>query len=254
MAPAPPTLPFSPTTTSSLSHTSALLHLFHHRNKNQHRRSHWYRHFSLLRRHLAKLLSDNAILQFVPDTFAARHRKKASNKPIIERMRARLDFWARVLLPRCSAAFGQVVADGRFAQLGVFLLGAIGEVGKLTGTLEGKDLGDEDDSEKRSDESNERKLEAGANQGKRKAPSASSRDGGQGKDEDLGEVIARNDVAEDEVDAQSATASSPRKATVEILAEKNLEPDLAKKKVADEPPKKKRKKRKNAIDDLFGNL
>ena len=39
-----------------LSSISQILHLAHHRNKNQHRLSKWYKSFSQLRRQISKLL------------------------------------------------------------------------------------------------------------------------------------------------------------------------------------------------------
>jgi len=41
-----------------LTSISQLLHLAHHRNKNQHRLSKWYKPFSILRRQLAKLITE----------------------------------------------------------------------------------------------------------------------------------------------------------------------------------------------------
>ena len=47
-----------PTAREELHTISQLLHLTHHRNKNQHRLSKWYKSFSVLRRSIAKLVSE----------------------------------------------------------------------------------------------------------------------------------------------------------------------------------------------------
>ncbi|EME81974.1 uncharacterized protein MYCFIDRAFT_18376, partial [Pseudocercospora fijiensis CIRAD86] len=94
-----------------------LLHLFHHRNKNQHRRSHWYKHMNTFRRQLQSLLSDLKTLNSVPSTHTS----------------ARLEFWREVMVSKWQFAFSQVVADGRFSVLGVFLYSCLAEVGKLVG-------------------------------------------------------------------------------------------------------------------------
>jgi ribonuclease MRP protein subunit RMP1 len=46
------------TAKEELTSISQLLHLAHHRNKNQHRLSKWYKSFSQLRRQVSKLLAE----------------------------------------------------------------------------------------------------------------------------------------------------------------------------------------------------
>ena len=69
-----PTLP--------LRSSSQILHLLHHRNKNQHRRAHWFQYLSLLKRHLNKLIAEVE----TPD-------------PV--RANARVLYMIEHLLPRC---------------------------------------------------------------------------------------------------------------------------------------------------------
>ena len=63
--PSSPALLSSQTTTTknSLLSISQILHLTHHRNKNQHRLTKWYKHLSILRRNISKLLSEVEILE-----------------------------------------------------------------------------------------------------------------------------------------------------------------------------------------------
>ena len=68
--------------TPTLRSSSQMLHLLHHRNKNQHRRAHWFQYLSLLKRHLNKLITELE----TPD-------------PI--RANARVLYMIEQLLPRC---------------------------------------------------------------------------------------------------------------------------------------------------------
>lgn len=128
-------LKISPANQAELHHLSTILHLIHHRNHNQHRRSTWYRTFSLLRRHLNHLLADLATLSEVPSTHLARHRKKATDRVVEARIQARVEFWRDVLVPKAQHAFSQLVADQRFAVVGVVLMACLAQIGKIVGLL-----------------------------------------------------------------------------------------------------------------------
>lgn len=122
---------------AQLDHFSSLLHLFHHRNQNQHRRSIWYRHFSVFRRQLAALLTDYTTLSAVPTTNVERARLKAQTPGLHTRITQRLAFWQNMLVARWMRAFSQVVADGRFSVLGLVMLGVLGGVCKVVGVVDG---------------------------------------------------------------------------------------------------------------------
>ncbi|KAF2158175.1 hypothetical protein K461DRAFT_290420 [Myriangium duriaei CBS 260.36] len=117
----------STTELSDLRHLSSLLHLAHHRNRNQHRRAPFYRYFLLFRRHLSRIIDLYTTLAYVPDTHTARHRKKAEDRAALARVQGEVDFLARTLVPRCEHAFGQLIADLRFGVLGVMLIGALAQ-------------------------------------------------------------------------------------------------------------------------------
>ncbi|KAF2719616.1 hypothetical protein K431DRAFT_211726, partial [Polychaeton citri CBS 116435] len=110
-----------------------ILHLIHHRNKNQHRRSHWYRHFDIFRRHVNTLCSQITTLNHRPPTNLERARKRARDKDLQLQIRQRLDAWQDVYVAKWQHAFSQLVADGRFAVVGLALLGALAEVCEVTG-------------------------------------------------------------------------------------------------------------------------
>ncbi|KAK3117555.1 RNase MRP subunit [Teratosphaeriaceae sp. CCFEE 6253] len=114
-----------------LEHQAAILHLFHHRNKNQHRRSVWWRHFSLFRKHLSKLVDHLSSLKEVPTTHLARTRKMAHDNQITIRTDQTLVLWRDVFVPKWQHAFSQIAADGRFAVLGLVLLAALAETCRI---------------------------------------------------------------------------------------------------------------------------
>lgn len=147
--PSPPTLNANNTPPSSwskpkqaeLQHLADLLHLFHHRNNNQHRRATWYRHFSTFRKQLNLLNLDIATLNAAPATHLERSRKLKRDVEVKGLIQRRVEVWKDVYVEKWFLAFSQVVADGRFAVLGLVLLGALAGVCEtvgVTGLLEGE--------------------------------------------------------------------------------------------------------------------
>lgn len=67
---------------TQMQETTHIFHLLHHRNKNQHRHSKWWRWFSLLKRCVSRLIQE----------VQARDNL---------RVQARLEYMNQVLLPRC---------------------------------------------------------------------------------------------------------------------------------------------------------
>ncbi|KAL1304378.1 hypothetical protein AAFC00_003380 [Neodothiora populina] len=130
-----PQLKISPQVQADLQHLSDLSHLLHHRNRNQHRRSAWYRHFSIFRRHVAILLSYLSVLAEQPTTHLGKHRKKVTDAKVQAQIQAELEFWRDVLMPKWHFAFSQVVADGRFAVIGVVLLAMLAQVARAVGLV-----------------------------------------------------------------------------------------------------------------------
>ncbi|KAI9689568.1 MAG: hypothetical protein M1822_010220 [Bathelium mastoideum] len=126
-----------------------LLHLFHHRNKNQHRRSIWWRSFDSFRREIRSLL--NEVARWTTATADLRKgtwpsgakgvktrmalaQKNAARKPQLElRMQQRLSWWAEHLVEKWWIAFTHILALNQFAQLGLFLVAALARCAHLTG-------------------------------------------------------------------------------------------------------------------------
>ncbi|KAI4850892.1 hypothetical protein E4T44_02476 [Aureobasidium sp. EXF-8845] len=199
---APLKLPSS-SQTADLQHLHALMHLLHHRNHNQHRRSTWYRHFNNFRRHLGSVLGYLTTLNHVPTTNLARHKKKAEDEALRLRIQQTLSFWRDVLIPKTQHALSQLLADGRFAVLGVVLTAILGHVCRVFGLISVyEELGEEE---------TRKAIEQFAAEGW-------GEDEGLGvlvpreaeKKEDFGEILTREDT-EDEDDAVATKARTIEK-------------------------------------------
>jgi ribonuclease MRP protein subunit RMP1 len=92
----------------SLFSLHQLLHLTHHRNKNQHRLSKWYKPFSILRRQISKLISELETLE-TAELYASKEERLRENKYVMaarEKVEARVKFLREYVLENC---FWQVV-------------------------------------------------------------------------------------------------------------------------------------------------
>ncbi|KAI0971128.1 hypothetical protein F4678DRAFT_433807 [Xylaria arbuscula] len=128
-----------------------------HRNRNQHRRVAWWRHFGMLRRNCARLVEDLIAAVAAARKSAVRaaktakaEGKKRRREELVTGVRTSGDdvaargagavveingnverhaTWVRdVLAPKCYLAFSQLTADPQFASLGVVLLGVLGQI------------------------------------------------------------------------------------------------------------------------------
>ena len=215
-----------------LQHLSNLLHLFHHRNKNQHRRSIWWRHFSIFRRQLNAYVADLHTLNEAPASHLESMRKKAKDKALKTRVSERRALWQEVLLAKWQNSFSQLVADGRFAVLGLVLLAIVAETCKVLGiTAQLEEVGQLEIGKVLDDFGKE--YWADDNE----ASAADSH--GQ---EDLGEVVARTQDVSVASGAQAEIQSAPqdRSAGRQRSTESHL--------------KRKKRKKGDAIDDLFSGL
>ncbi|KAI0506800.1 hypothetical protein F5B22DRAFT_650448 [Xylaria bambusicola] len=129
-----------------------------HRNKNQHRRAAWWRHFGLLRRNCARLVEVLVEAVAVAQKNAAKAAKAAKAGKAKSKKRRREELasgnrtdgnadvdaatgvvtdenvvrhvtWIRdVLSPKCYLAFSQLIADTQFSPIGVVLLGILAQL------------------------------------------------------------------------------------------------------------------------------
>nr|POE56679.1 ribonuclease mrp protein subunit rmp1 [Quercus suber] len=243
---------------TNLQHLSAMLHLFHHRNKNQHRHSLWWRHFSVFRRQLNNLVKDTVQLNATPASHIARTKKKFRDPQVQTRIRERLTFWQEVLVPRWQRAFSQTTADKRFAVLGLVLLAVLAEVCATTGvTTAFEDLAQTEV---------EQVLEKFAKEQWR--PDSLGPEQG-AEVEDVGEAVRRNqdgvvgttavqslelstatdleDRSTNTVKKEATVQSKPLNRSISKVTKNN---SIATHQVK----KKKRRKGGNAIDDLFAGF
>nr|OQO03413.1 hypothetical protein B0A51_18055 [Rachicladosporium sp. CCFEE 5018] len=249
--------PLSQAQLAELTHFSSLLHLFHHRNKNQHRRSIWYRHFSIFHRQLTKLLNLYAMATASPTTHTERAKHKARLPELQTRITQTLDFWQDVLVPKWAHAFAQLIADGQFAVLGMILTGMLAGVCGLLGVnarLEKAGVAIEE-----AEQAEMVKVEHDAIVGKVPGPASKKPTGND--DDDLGVRLER--VPSDAVSAlepvtvrqsdgsnveQRAPVASLQSSQGHVKSMKSDSPRPAIKSI------KKKRKRGDAIDDLFGGL
>ena len=230
---------FSKTDLEKLQHLSNLLHLFHHRKKNQHRRSIWWRHFSTFRRQHGNLVTEVESLHEIPNTHLQRAKKKIQDRQTEDRISKRLDFWTEVLVPKWYISFSQVVADGRFTVLGLMLIAVLAQTCQVAGITSKFDeteiaAGEEamEDLGKAQDESVIETIEKRAE-----------------GEEDLGEVVEREASNSATRDATRDATQNREATTKSREGSKQHQHDTAKMSV----PRKRRKK-DNAIDDLFSSL
>ena len=159
-------LPFGATTQpasneSRLHRTLDIMDRLYHRNKNQHRAQPWWRALGLLRYHVAKLCKLLDGLSSTTSTMTSaklgKDRAKKASKEVKtgsvgqaritrERLDHREDLrhgaeetktWIReVLITRCYLRFGALVAEQSWVNLGLVLIGVLGDIGSIVGLPE----------------------------------------------------------------------------------------------------------------------
>ncbi|CAM1510327.1 Fc.00g006620.m01.CDS01 [Cosmosporella sp. VM-42] len=116
MKPKPPTNNTFTQTHASLAPLLAILSAFAHRNHNQHKASHWWSAFNLLRRTLPKF---DAALISGHDASIRDHARWMSSH----------------VVPRAYVAFTQLAADNQHAPLGLMLVAVLARVHTLLSDL-----------------------------------------------------------------------------------------------------------------------
>ena len=238
----------SPEDQNTLANLANLLQIFHHRNKNQHRRSSWWRHFSVFRRQLDTLTREYQSLNEVPATNLARVQKKKRDAQTEQRIQQRLTFWKDNLVNKWHHAFSQLVADARFAVMGLVLLAVLAQVCRVLGiTAEIEENIGPEESERilrnyRQDEYDV--LSDGF--------VATNETHGFG--EDFGEIVPRAPLPEDHLPGDASKTeertinNKPYVPAVEEEKSRQSTATMTKKNT------KKRKKSGNVIDDMFSGL
>ena len=222
-----------------LDQLSTMLQAMHRRNKNQHRRSHWYRHFDHFRRQLQHLLSDIKLAdpkldtpattstvskpssETTPASIAAHlahgERRRRDREVAMKSAAARREAWATGdLVRRWHTSFSQLVADPQFAALGLVLVAALARAAAVLGVLK-----DKNGSRREPDQ----KVEEGHVEDGR-------------ADEDLGVSVQRGDVDMQGEESPSSLAATKKRREAQVGTAK----------------KRKKQKSKSVIDDLFSGL
>ncbi|KAF2669020.1 hypothetical protein BT63DRAFT_248361 [Microthyrium microscopicum] len=199
-----------------LQDLSNLTFLLYRRNKNQHRRSHWWKHFNIFRRQLSSLCSK------LPPS----GKSPAATIPIKfgKQGRSVVDSWAQRYVAQWYASFSQIISESRFVGVALTILAIFARVCTLVGV-----------SEKLADDALAIASTIPVNLTEPKDGDA--RDDG----DDLGMVVERTavslhgkNVAEKPVSVEALEANT--------RAEDNKDTKSI---------KKKKKRTKSAIDDLF---
>jgi ribonuclease MRP protein subunit RMP1 len=197
-----------------------LLHL-HHRNKNQHRRSHWWKHLNIFRRQLraitTEILSEN----------------EGTSTPLVKlnsKGQQRLEAWITIYVVKWHGAFAQILTERRFVGIGLVLLATLANASAILGVTGGlRSRGQQDlvEAMKKMENSQAELLEEIVVESR--------------GDEDVGEVIERDEVLPDA--PVSEVLDDPSLLKLDVATEMNSMKE-----------KKRKKKKANAIDDLFDAL
>jgi ribonuclease MRP protein subunit RMP1 len=222
------------------------------RNKNQHRRSHWWMQFNLFRKHLRILTSSELVLQPASNETAEHSNTIFTHPSPLLRLAGhfRVANWIESLIPLWHAAFGQLLTERRFASIGVVLLAVLARTCWLVGATQalmerGKgELAGEMIAESKGLESEGGGL-------------AAAREEILGEIEvldevaDVGEVIERTQVQGllNELDVTEAILESPSVDIVKRKGKKGEKLEKSAKKAKTATNKKKSSKRQ--IDDIF---
>ncbi|TGO09235.1 hypothetical protein BTUL_0174g00180 [Botrytis tulipae] len=231
---------------ASLLSLTHLLHLTHHRNKNQHRLSKWYISFGILRRQVSRLLS--IIPEHVMESSRGKVKGKARERKEREEreLQSLVKFVQEDVVPGCYLAFSQLVANNQYATLGLMLMGCLARLYKVLGALRvftAEEIADQAGVVKETPQLNEAEIE-----------------------EDMGEKIVRDVPVSEMEDSQKVERKEEDDTDIQKAKPKKrkqdgevVEPKTSKLASSDstlaKPPKKKRKKKGgDAIEDLFAGL
>ncbi|RKF56454.1 putative ribonuclease mrp protein subunit rmp1 [Golovinomyces cichoracearum] len=219
-----------------------ILHLTHHRNKNQHRLSKWYKSFGQLRRQMSKLMLELENFKRAQSISSGSENKYVSHAR--RNFELRIDFIRARLIPKCYLAFSNLIADNQYAVLGLMLMGTLASVKNIMQML----IPEEEKNEKE-----EKEITSPNNLNQ--YVSASRQLTNQSND-DLGEILPRREFQvhdleycknEEDVEEIASSEEFPEhKISDQIEKHQNTKKEFVS---SNKPCKKKRKK-----DDFFDNI
>ncbi|THV51397.1 hypothetical protein BGAL_0112g00180 [Botrytis galanthina] len=231
---------------ASLLSLTHLLHLTHHRNKNQHRLLKWYVSFGILRRQVSRLLS--IIPEHVMESSRGKVKGKARERKEREEreLQSLVKFIQEDVVPGCYLAFSQLVANNQYATLGLMLMGCLARLFKVLGALRvltAEEIAEQAGVVKETPQLNE--VEIGEDMGEkivRDVPVSEAEDS---------QKVERKE--EDDTDIQKAKPKK-RKQDGEVVEPKTSKLASSDSTLAKPPKKKRKNKGGDAIEDLFAGL
>ncbi|KND91613.1 hypothetical protein TOPH_03706 [Tolypocladium ophioglossoides CBS 100239] len=218
----------------SLSALLPLLHAFNHRHRNQHRASHWWSSFNILRRALQAVADD--VLQPnsrppPPATTTARRRDDVV---------ARAGWLRSHIVPRAYVAFTQLAADNQHAPLGLMLLAVLGRTNTILA-----DLAPSESHPPQSSKSAEQPLTKIL----ARTPSTAESRG-----LDRGVTISRRDIQRADEESAAAMPGSRKRAPEEPFKHGHDSKTSNDGETKAKDKKKKKKKDPDALSSLFSSL
>ncbi|TGO40008.1 hypothetical protein BHYA_0044g00500 [Botrytis hyacinthi] len=231
---------------ASLLSLTHLLHLTHHRNKNQHRLSKWYISFGILRRQVSRLLS--IIPEHVMESSRGKVKGKARERKEREEreLQSLVKFIQEDVVPGCYLAFSQLVANNQYATLGLMLMGCLARLYKVLGALRvvtAEEIAEQAGVVKETPQLNE--VEIGEDMGEKIV-----------RDVPVSEVEDSQKVERKEEDGTDIQKAKPkkRKQDGEVVEPKTSKVASSNSTPAKPPKKKRKKKGGDSIEDLFAGL
>lgn len=130
-----PTIPLqlSAASVDELKGLGEMLQRIFVRNKNQHRRSHWWKALKGFKRELGLVLGELAALQATTNTSTSTSNSKPA---LTRRLEARLRVLGEEKMHAWYMTFTQLVAAGQFAPVGLVLMAAAARAAKLLGVTD----------------------------------------------------------------------------------------------------------------------
>lgn len=217
----------SPKAVEKMKLELSLLQILHHRNKNQHHLQPFFKHLSILKRTLARLLD------------------LGESEYLLERLRT-------VAVPKAWEEFSRVVARGEFVNLGMVLCACVGRIAySLDGIVGAEEMVETMELEATITEETDELGEVVMREVVLEDTVEIEDTGGIGKDGDLvmpSRLTLSGNVEQDKQPGTTIRTSISQTTVVSRVVERGLG-DI------ELPARKKRKrKRKDDIDELFARL
>src|SRR6201996_7134740 len=245
-------LSFSENPVIELKNLYRITNAIYMRNKNQHRRSHWWISFNMFRKQLRHLTSSELDASSPFNTLTADSSAIAAYpspllRPVGQR---RVAYWITGLIQLWHKAFSQLLTERRFASMGVVLLAVLARTCWLVGATQAlTDGGGVELVDKMQTESEALRTDSGV------IAAAEGVMGGfevSGEEVDFGEVVEREQIEKlpDVEESAEANTESPSINVTERKRRRGENDEKTMKKILKLKNDKKKKSSKREIDDI----